>query len=339
MIFGKGKKDSQDKSFKRPLESAAINRWRSIESSRTEENNEKYSSEEEDTPAFSFSGKAEDRWTFTDRFADKFNTTKEGANTNVNYNSNNEDNKFTDSFRSVDNDPNEPFLFSPEEFSLVEELDLVNSSKSEEDKSSLNLSKAVEFDDVYEDDSEESEDVSEDESAFSMEDVLDLDEEHYSQPEEENLGASISSENNFKSSSISSHQSVIQKPIHRTEPGDFNIPVDQDISQRFGTNLKSALGAGTVIEGMFSFENPVKIDGILRGEIKSTSALIVGPGAKVSARIQVGSLIVLGTVEGEIEAQDLIEIRKTGTLEGEVVARRLALEEGGVFNGACTMIE
>jgi cytoskeletal protein CcmA (bactofilin family) len=59
----------------------------------------------------------------------------------------------------------------------------------------------------------------------------------------------------------------------------------------------------------------------------------------VNARIKVGALIVLGSVEGEIEAEDLIEIRSSGSLLGEVITKRIALEEGGVFSGSCTMLD
>lgn len=128
-------------------------------------------------------------------------------------------------------------------------------------------------------------------------------------------------------------------PKERTPNGDFNLDIEEDLKNRFGTNLKSALGHGTMIEGMFSFENPVKVDGTLKGQINSNSALIVGPDAKVHAKIKVGTLIILGEVEGEIEADDLIEVRSSGLLYGDIVTRRLALEEGSIFNGNCTMID
>jgi len=129
-----------------------------------------------------------------------------------------------------------------------------------------------------------------------------------------------------------------EKVEPRTPVADFAKDTEEDLKNRFGMNLKSALGEGTVIEGTFSFETPVKVNGCLTGEIKSPSALIVGEQAQVNAKIKVGTLIVLGSVEGEIEVSDLVEIRSTGSLSGEVTTKRIALEEGGVFNGACTII-
>lgn len=127
-------------------------------------------------------------------------------------------------------------------------------------------------------------------------------------------------------------------PKPKVLAADFGLAVEDDLANRFGSNLKSALGEGTMIDGTFSFETPVKVEGTLSGEIKSQSALIVGKNARIQAKIKVGSLIVLGEVEGEIIVDDLIEIRSTGSILGNVTTKRLALEEGGMLQGLCTMI-
>lgn len=110
---------------------------------------------------------------------------------------------------------------------------------------------------------------------------------------------------------------------------------EQELRQRFGNNLKSALSKGTIIEGTFSFDSPVCIDGTLVGEVQSTSTLIVGPNATVSATIEVGSLIVLGSVSGPVVAVELVEVKAGGRLEGDVVTKRIAIEDGGYFLGHC----
>jgi cytoskeletal protein CcmA (bactofilin family) len=118
---------------------------------------------------------------------------------------------------------------------------------------------------------------------------------------------------------------------------DTSISVEEDLKRRFGSNIRSALGAGTVIEGTFRFDSPVCVEGTLSGEVYSSSALIVGEGASVSGKITVGSLIVLGTVEGSVEAEELVEIRSTGSLEADIITKRIAIEDGGRYNGRCTL--
>jgi cytoskeletal protein CcmA (bactofilin family) len=132
---------------------------------------------------------------------------------------------------------------------------------------------------------------------------------------------------------------ITKEPKIKIPSGDFNLDVEEDLINRFGSNLKLALGEGTMIDGVFSFESPVKVEGTLTGEIKSESALIVGKKAKIKAKIKVGSLVVIGRVEGEIEAEDLVEIRSTGSIYGDIITKRISLEEGGLLNGSCTILD
>lgn len=346
MIFGKGKKDQERRSFsdslsgsfKRPLESAAVNRWRSVERGEKQEDEDS----DNNTRDFSFG--------FTPLSAEK--TTKHVFN---------KGGVSGNSFSMDKRDGNKP---SGNKF---EETEVDSEFKS------LKASMQIESEETFEDSSNEEDLFDEDligpEEEFSEEfqeeelvslsmvveedeiEAMNMTEEYADHDSEEEASEETTEMYDEYTESHASHpelQTPIQEePVQevqkiqreRTPMGDFSISAEQDIANRFGTNLKSALGSGTVIEGMFSFENPVKIDGVLRGEIKSSSALIVGPKAKVIARIQVGSLIILGEVEGEIEAEDLIEIRANGSLDGDIVTRRLALEEGGVLNGTCTMID
>lgn len=127
----------------------------------------------------------------------------------------------------------------------------------------------------------------------------------------------------------------IQQP-QRIATSDSSLSVEDDLKQRFGSNIRSALGPGTVIEGTFRFDSPVCVEGTLSGEVYSSSVLIVGDGASITGKITVGSLIILGQVEGSVEAEELVEIRSTGTLYADIITKRIAIEDGGKFNGRCT---
>lgn len=108
-------------------------------------------------------------------------------------------------------------------------------------------------------------------------------------------------------------------------------------AESYDQNVRTALGPGTLIDGKFSFDSPVRIDGDLSGEVSSTSALIVGEEASVKADIQVGSLIVFGQVSGKVDVRDLVEIRAGGRIEADIRAERVVIEHGGYFNGYCHM--
>lgn len=108
------------------------------------------------------------------------------------------------------------------------------------------------------------------------------------------------------------------------------------LERRFGT-IRSALGSGTNIQGKLNFDVPVRIDGELGGEIYSSQPVIVGPSAKIQASIEAATLIILGSVEGDVIATDRVEVFKGGSLNGAVQSPVFVLEEDGLFNGRLVM--
>lgn len=102
-------------------------------------------------------------------------------------------------------------------------------------------------------------------------------------------------------------------------------------------SVRSALGKGTVIQGKLSFDTPVRIDGKLGGEVFSTDTLIVGADGRVDAQIKVKNLIVLGTVKGSVVATGRVELQGGSSLEGNISAPSIVIEETANFNGKCEM--
>lgn len=137
----------------------------------------------------------------------------------------------------------------------------------------------------------------------------------------------------------------VQSEEQRQSPSDPSpsIPSSQPPSleatlERFG-KARSALGPGTVIQGKLTFDTPVRIDGTLTGEVFSSKALYIGPSGKIDARIEAASLVILGSVKGNIKATEKIEILGSGNLEGQVSTPSLMIEAGCTFNGECSMAQ
>jgi len=101
--------------------------------------------------------------------------------------------------------------------------------------------------------------------------------------------------------------------------------------------MESALSEGTVLEGKFKFDSPIRIDGVLRGEVFSSSTLVVGKNAEVTGHIQVRNLVICGQVWGECVNAETVEIRASGRLEADIEVRNLIVEKGGFFRGSCKM--
>ena len=103
------------------------------------------------------------------------------------------------------------------------------------------------------------------------------------------------------------------------------------------SEVTTLLGRGSEFEGKLSFEGTVRIDGKLAGEIFTDDMLIIGEGAEVSAEINVGAVIIEGTVHGNIQAKRSVEIRTPGRVRGNISTPSLFIEKGVVFDGHCQM--
>jgi cytoskeletal protein CcmA (bactofilin family) len=103
--------------------------------------------------------------------------------------------------------------------------------------------------------------------------------------------------------------------------------------------INAFLGKDTEFEGKFSFTGAVRIDGAFSGEIESSGTLIVGETATVKSQIHVADMIISGEVNGDIVAENKIEISVPGKLFGNIQTPRLVIEEGVIFEGKCRMQE
>jgi cytoskeletal protein CcmA (bactofilin family) len=101
--------------------------------------------------------------------------------------------------------------------------------------------------------------------------------------------------------------------------------------------ITSLLGRGSAFEGKLTFEGTVRIDGRFRGEVFSDDTLVIGEGALVEAEIDVGEIIIQGTVVGNIKAKRSIEIHAPGRVKGDIHTPSLQIDKGVVFEGRSFM--
>ena len=98
------------------------------------------------------------------------------------------------------------------------------------------------------------------------------------------------------------------------------------------------IGHSIAIKGELIGGEDLTLGGQFEGRIELAGhALTIGPGARVVAELFAGAVIVLGQVTGNIKAADLIAIRDKGSVEGDLVAPRVAIAEGTTFNGRIVM--
>ena len=104
-----------------------------------------------------------------------------------------------------------------------------------------------------------------------------------------------------------------------------------------GSDLNALLGRGSEFDGKLTFEGTVRIDGRFTGTIVTSDTLVIGEGAQVSAEITCGTLIVHGSVTGNVKATVSVELHPPAGMTGNVETVALMVAKGVNFNGQCKM--
>jgi len=95
------------------------------------------------------------------------------------------------------------------------------------------------------------------------------------------------------------------------------------------------IGKSVVIRGELSGSEDLFIDGQVEGTIELRDHnLTIGPNGRVDAHVNAKEVILLGSVKGNITASDKVEIKKSGSLNGDLVAARVMIEDGAYFKGS-----
>src|SRR6266542_4569575 len=103
------------------------------------------------------------------------------------------------------------------------------------------------------------------------------------------------------------------------------------------SDLNALLGRGSEFEGKLTFEGTVRIDGKFTGSIVTGDVLVVGEGAKISAEITCGTIVVHGEVNGNIRAKSAVELHHPAKYRGNVETPSLMVEKGVIFEGQTKM--
>ena len=95
------------------------------------------------------------------------------------------------------------------------------------------------------------------------------------------------------------------------------------------------LGKSVMVKGQIYSREDLTIDGEVEGTVElQEHRLTVGPNGRVLASIKAREIVVLGTVQGNVEAADKIDIRKDAKLVGDIKTARIVIEDGAYFKGS-----
>lgn len=130
------------------------------------------------------------------------------------------------------------------------------------------------------------------------------------------------------------HYMVIKRLIH-TDSKEKEMA-----KQSYGETSNSSINMineGTSIKGDINASGDTRIDGELIGNIASKGKLVVGPKGKIAGEIRCNNVEVSGFIKGKVTANELLNLKASSRIEGDIIAGKLSVEPGATFTGTCAM--
>jgi len=97
----------------------------------------------------------------------------------------------------------------------------------------------------------------------------------------------------------------------------------------------ATIGKAVKVNGQIFTKEDLYVDGDVEGTIESQdNKVTIGPNGRVQAGIRAREVVILGQVQGNVEAADKVDIRKDAKLVGDIVSARISIEDGALFKGS-----
>ena len=133
---------------------------------------------------------------------------------------------------------------------------------------------------------------------------------------------------------------VAQKPI---EPIKETKPVSSIPTGKFEPENRggsASIGKAVKIVGQIYSKEDLFLDGEVEGTVEALEhKFTIGPNGTVKASIKVREVVVLGSVQGNVEATEKIEIKKEARLVGDIKTARIIIEDGAYFKGSIDIVK
>lgn len=103
------------------------------------------------------------------------------------------------------------------------------------------------------------------------------------------------------------------------------------------TTERNVIGKNTKIKGDIISEGDFRIDGAIEGTIKTDGRVIVGKSGEINGKVECANADFEGVFSGELIVQNLLTLKSTSKISGDVIIGKLSVEPGADFNATCSM--
>jgi len=118
------------------------------------------------------------------------------------------------------------------------------------------------------------------------------------------------------------------------EPSPAARPASQPAPASGETTL---IARSTTFEGTIKGSGDIRIEGRITGTVDASGRLLIAESGRARARLHARTVVVSGTVEGDVTADERIELQPSATLTGNITAPKIQIHEGATFEGEVRM--
>jgi cytoskeletal protein CcmA (bactofilin family) len=104
-------------------------------------------------------------------------------------------------------------------------------------------------------------------------------------------------------------------------------------------NTINLISNGTDITGDIKSSGDIRIDGSLTGNLNTKGKVVIGQTGKVNGEIICKNCEISGTIEGRVVVNQLLNLKASSKILGDIVTSKLSIEPGAIFSGTCKMSE
>lgn len=108
-------------------------------------------------------------------------------------------------------------------------------------------------------------------------------------------------------------------------------------SSDFNLQIINLIAKGTRISGNLDSDGDLRIDGEILGNLETRGRLVIGPTGKVDGDISCKSCEIAGSYNGKITISELLSLKASSRITGNIVTGKISIEPGAYFNGNCAM--
>ncbi len=104
-------------------------------------------------------------------------------------------------------------------------------------------------------------------------------------------------------------------------------------------SINTIIGKGSSITGNLRINGFVRLDGDIDGNLETDGNIIIGDNARIKGDVKAKSVIISGIVVGNIMAQESIKVLSEAAVLGDVISRKVQIDDKATFNGRCISIK